>query len=181
MLNISKIPDHIGYYIAGFVDGEGSFHLSFRRRTDYLLPWKISLSFNVSQKDKVILTLIKKQLGCGTLRKKAGDVWMFEVSNLNSIRDNVIPFFDHFGFLSAKKKRDFAIFKRMAELMLNEKIHLSKNGIVDLLSLRRSMNDGGKRKYSEDEILSAFDAVESSETTRQTTQNPLDESNIEGQ
>jgi hypothetical protein len=35
MNNISKIPPHIGYYLAGFVDGEGSFHVSFRPRDDY--------------------------------------------------------------------------------------------------------------------------------------------------
>ena len=168
VLNINKIPDHIGYYFAGFVDGEGSFHLTFRRRQDYKLPWKISLCLNVSQKDKVILALLKRTLDCGTIRNKGGGVWMYEVNNLVAIRENVIPFFDHFGFLSAKKKRDFAIFKQMAELM-DEKAHLDKKGIADLLSLRREMNDGGKRKYSELEILSVFDAVESSETIRQTS------------
>jgi len=35
MLNISQIPLQIGYYLAGFVDGEGSFHVSFRPRDDY--------------------------------------------------------------------------------------------------------------------------------------------------
>ena len=48
---------------------------------------------------------------------KSDDVWMYEVNNLNAIRENVIPFFHRFGFLSAKKKRDFAIFQQMAELM----------------------------------------------------------------
>ncbi len=168
MLNVSQIPDRIGYYFAGFVDGEGSFHLSFRRRRDYKLPWKVSLCLNVSQKDKVILALLKRHLKCGTIRYKSDDVWMFEVNNLTAIHENVIPFFRRFGFLSAKKKRDFAIFRRMAELM-NEDAHLDKPGIVELLELRREMNDGGKRKYTEQEILAAFDAMESSETTRRTS------------
>ncbi len=171
MLNVSQIPDRIGYYFAGFVDGEGSFHLSFRRRRDYKLPWKVSLCLNVSQKDKVILALLKRHLKCGTIRYKSDDVWMFEVNNLTAIHENVIPFFRRFGFLSAKKKRDFAIFRRMAELM-NEDAHLDKPGIVELLELRREMNDGGKRKYTEQEILDAFDAMESSETTRRTSTAP---------
>jgi hypothetical protein len=167
MLAISKIPLPIGYYFAGFVDGEGSFNLSFRKRSDYKLPWKVSLCLNVSQKDQTILALLKQHLKCGTIRYKSDDVWFFEVNNLNAIRDNVIPFFDHFGFLSAKKKRDFSIFKQMAEMM-SQGAHLRKDGIVDLLHLRRSMNDGGKRKYSELEILEAFDNLESSETICQT-------------
>ena len=168
MINAGQIPDRLGYYIAGFVDGEGSFHLSFRRRRDYKLPWKLSLCLNVSQKDKVILALIKRHLNCGTIRYKSDDVWMFEVNNLSAIRENVIPFFKRFGFLSAKKKRDFSIFRQMAGLM-EQGAHLNEEGVVKLLGLRRKMNDGGKRKYTEEEILAAFRAVESSETTRRTS------------
>ena len=72
-----------------------------------------------------------------------------------SLHENIIPFFDRFGFLSAKKKRDFAIFKKMAVIMA-EGGHLKREGIAKLLELRRAMNDGGKRKYSESEILKAF-------------------------
>ncbi len=92
----------------------------------------------------------------------------FEVNNLRAIHEHVIPFFDRFRFLSAKKKRDFAIFKRMAALM-GQGEHLRKEGIAELLKLRRKMNDGGKRKYDEALILAAFDATESSETIRRTS------------
>ncbi len=167
MFEVEKISDAIGYYFAGFVDGEGSFHLTFRRRQDYKLPWKVSLCLNVSQKDQVILALLKRHLQCGEIRHKGDGVWMYEVNNLNAIRTNVIPFFRRFGFLSAKKKRDFAIFQRMASLMA-EGSHLSRSGIESLLFERRIMNDGGKRKYSDGEILAAFSVSESSETICQT-------------
>jgi hypothetical protein len=173
VLNVERIPDAIGYYFAGFVDGEGSFHLTFRRRQDYKLPWKVSLCLNVSQKDEVILALLKRHLQCGEIRYKSDDVWMYEVNNLNAIRDNVIPFFRRFGFLSAKKKRDFAIFEQMAQLMAAD-AHLSREGIESLLKLRLPMNDGGKRKYTDDMILAAFGSLESSETTRQTPPTELE-------
>jgi hypothetical protein len=163
MLDVSQIADSLGYYFAGFVDGEGSFNLSFRKRNDYKLPWKVSLCLNVSQKDQTILALLKHHMKCGTIRYKSDDVWFFEVNNLNAIREHVIPFFTRFGFLSAKKKRDFSIFTRMADLMA-QGAHLNIEGIKQLLVLRREMNDGGKRKYSETEILAAFSNPESSET-----------------
>ena len=169
MFRADQIPDAIGYYFAGFVDGEGSFHLTFRRRRDYKMPWKVSLCLNVSQKDKVVLALLKRHLKCGTIRHKGDGVWMFEANNLDAIRQNVIPFFKRFGFLSAKKKRDFSIFQRMAELMA-DKAHLNEEGIRRLLKLREPMNDGGKRKYSDEEILTVFDTMESSETIRRTSQ-----------
>jgi LAGLIDADG endonuclease len=160
-------PEALGYYFAGFVDGEGSFNLSFRKRRDYKLPWKISLCLNVSQKDQVILERLKDVLQCGTIRYKSDGVWFFEVNNLASIREHVIPFFDRYHFLSAKKQRDFAIFKQMAQMMSLGR-HLNKEGIIELLNIRREMNDGGKRKYEELEILAAFGPTESSETIRQT-------------
>ena len=164
MTQLSSTPPHIGYYLAGFADGEGSFNFSFRPRPDYRMPWKVSACFNISQKDKVILALFKRHLRCGTLRARPDGIWYFEVNNLNAIRENVIPFFRRFGFLSAKKKKDFQIFQTVVSLIEKDE-HLTKSGIVSILRLRNEMNYGGKRKYADDEILSSFDV--SSETTRQ--------------
>ena len=165
-LDVKAIPPRIGYYIAGFADGEGSFNASFRPRKDYHLPWKISLCFNISQKDKVILALFKRYLKCGTLRSRPDGVWYYEVNNFNAIIENVIPFFRRFQFLSAKKKKDFAKFRKIAMLMQAGK-HLNKEGIVEILKIRKDMNDGGKRKYSEDYILKKLFPEKSSETIRQ--------------
>jgi hypothetical protein len=164
MLNVRNIPIHIGYYLSGFADGEGSFNISFRPRPDYQTKWKISACFNISQKDKVILALFKKHLKCGTLRKREDGIWYYEVNNLTSIIENVLPFFKKFGFLSAKKKRDFQVFTKIV-MMMKENKHLTKEGIKTILNLRNEMNEGGKRKYSDEEILKAYE--ESSETIRQ--------------
>ena len=47
--------------------------------------------------------------------------------------------------------------------------HLSKEGIDEILAIRRDMNDGGakRRKYSDDSIHGLFEPGESSETARQ--------------
>lgn len=155
-----------GYYLAGFADGEGSFNVSFRKRQNYKLPWKVSLCFNISQKDKVILALFKHYLGCGTLRSRPDGVWYYEVNNFNAIWEKVIPFFKKYRFLSAKKKRDFSKFCQIAEIIKNEE-HLKEEGIKKVIEIRREMNDGGKRKYSDKELLNKIQ--ESSETIRQTS------------
>lgn len=156
MLKVKEIPVEIGHYLAGFADGEGSFNVSFRRRPDYQLPWKVSLCFNISQRDRVILSLFKRHLKCGTMRQRQDGVWYYEVNNLGAIVENVIPFFRRFGFLSAKKKRDFSKFVQLAKLM-QEGGHLSREGIERILEIRREMNDGGKRKYSDDQIRAEFE------------------------
>ncbi|MGB9845785.1 MAG: LAGLIDADG family homing endonuclease [Methanothermobacter tenebrarum] len=165
-LDVKVIPPRIGYYLAGFADGEGSFNVSFRPRNDYAIPWKVSLCFNISQKDKVILALYKKHLKCGTLRSRPDGVWYYEVNNFRAIVENVIPFFDRFGFLSAKKKRDFSKFKKIARIM-QENRHLTKEGILEIVEIRKEMNDGGKRKHGEEDIKNHLFNEESSETIRQ--------------
>ena len=168
MLDVSQVPQRIGHYLAGFTDGEGSFNVSFRRRGDYAMPWKVSLCFNVSQRDQVILSVFKERLKCGTMRSRTDGVWYYEVNNFTAIVENVIPFFDRFGFLSAKKQRDFAKFKQIARLIQQGR-HLSREGIDEILAIRRDMNDGGamRRKYSDDSIIELFEIRESSETERQ--------------
>ena len=165
MIQFDRIPDSIGYYLAGFADGEGSFNISFRPRPDFNTAWKVSACFNVSQKDKVILSLFKKHLQCGTLRGRPDGVWYFEVNNLTSLIENVVPFFKKYHFLSAKKKNDFAMFYQII-LLIEKNQHLTMDGIKQIMFLRNKMNALGKRKFSDEEIMQSL--KESSETTRQT-------------
>ena len=153
MLDVKKIPMKIGYYLAGFADGEGSFMVIFRKRNDYENGWKVSVAFNVSNKDKVILALFKRYLKCGTLRQRKDGVWYYEVSNFNAIVENVIPFFERFRFLSAVKKNSFSKFKKVVEIIKNSE-HTTKEGIEKILSLRNQMNkDASKRRHTDEEIL----------------------------
>ncbi len=156
MLKVKQISSNIGYYLAGFADGEGSFNVSFRPRKDYKLLWKVSLCFNISQRDRVILTLFKKHLKCGTIRGRKDGVFYYVVDNITAILENVIPFFKRFNFLSAKKKRDFSKFQQIARIMKDGR-HLSFEGIEEILEIRDEMNDGGKRRYSDKEIRKWFE------------------------
>ena len=88
------------------------------------------------------------------MRVREDGVWYYEVNKFSAIVENVIPFFDRFGFLSSKKKRDFAKFVQISILMRNGE-HLTELGIQRLLRIREDMNDGGagRRKYTDDEIM----------------------------
>jgi len=157
-----KIPPNIGWYLSGFADGEGSFNVSFRPREDFKNGWKISLSFSVSQKDKVILTLFKRYLGCGTIRQREDGIWLFEVTNIEAISENIVPFFNKYKFLSQRKKKAFSKFKKVLEIIKDKK-HLTKEGIEVVAKLREEINlDNSKRRYNKEEIISSL--KESSET-----------------
>ncbi len=153
MKNIKDIPPYIGAYIAGFVDGEGSFNVSFRQRPDHSIGWQTVLTLNVAQRDKTVLALMKQHLGCGRLQARRDGVWYYIVTNPQSIEERVIPFFERFGFLSAKSKRNFSLFKEIARLVFDKK-HLTRDGLEEIARIRESLNEGrGRtRKYTIDDI-----------------------------
>lgn len=132
--------------------------------------WKIRASFNISQKDRVILEFIKKIMDCGTLRTRSDGVVYYEVTDLTSLNEKIIPFFNHFGFLSENKKKNFLIFSKIVVLM-TKKEHLNKNGFQKIVELRETLNEGRgrKRKYNIKELITE----KSSETIRKTISNQI--------
>ena len=147
--HIHHISTALGNYIAGFADGEGSFNVSLKKRYDYSNGWKITASFNISQKDRVILAKIKHTLRCGTLRERKDGVVYFEVTNIQSLYENIIPFFKKFGFLSAKKKKEFRIFSSIVTMMYRKE-HATAQGFKKILQLREQLQEGRGRssKYT---------------------------------
>lgn len=137
-------------YILGFVDGEGSFNISFIKRRDYRNRIKISASFNISQKEKEILVWIRSVFGCGTIRDRGGGVFYYEVQDIKSLREVIIPFFNKYH-LRTKKLTTFCIFSKIVDLMYQNR-HLGKDEILKIYDLREKVVVGRKRKYSRKEI-----------------------------
>ena len=146
---LKQVPIEKGYYLAGFVDGEGSFNVSLRRRPDHTMKWQVVLTFNVSQRDPIVLIQLKKYLGCGRFVKRHDGVNYFVVQNPTALEERVIPFFKRFAFLSSNKKKNFSIFVRIANLVFSKE-HLTKDGLLRIIQLRETLNEGRgrKRKYN---------------------------------
>ena len=155
----------LGFFLAGFVEGEGSFNVSLRRKADYKVSWQVIMSFNVSQKDPTLLYLLKKQLGCGIIKvRKIDNLYSFDTTNPKDIIQKVIPYFQKYPVQSISKQRNFSIFCAIAQLMEKGE-HRNLIGLRKILELREIINEGkGRtRKYS---ITDVFSTQESSETIR---------------
>jgi hypothetical protein len=137
-------------YIVGFVDGEGSFNISFIKRSDYKHNIKISPSFNISQKDKKILEWIRNVFSCGTIRDRGDGVFYYEVQDIQSLTKIIIPFFNKYH-LRTKKYTTFKIFSEIVDLIDKGK-HLEKEGILYIYDLREKIVVARKRKYRREEI-----------------------------
>ncbi len=158
--------EKLGYFLAGFVEGEGSFNVSLRRKADYKVNWQVVMSFNVSQKDPTILKILREEIGCGIIKvRKQDGLHSYDATNPEDLIKYVIPYFRKYQMVSESKKRNFAIFCRIAKLM-EKGGHRTKSGLKQILLLREGINEGrGRtRKYG---IHDVFPLQESSETTRQ--------------
>ncbi len=146
----------LGYYLSGFADGEGSFNVSLiNRKQDYRHGWKVSPSFNVSQKDDTIPHIFKNYLECGKIRYRKDGVCYFEVRSIEELTQIVIPFFREYP-LRSKSKRD--VFEKFCKIMqiIENKDHLKKRGIKKILEIRESIEVGRERKYTKEEILKTY-------------------------
>ncbi len=124
---MEKIP---GDYVAGFVDGEGCFALTFRkdRQKDKITGkvreyfyWKAQFAIVLRPDDATILDLIKNTLDCGLITtKKKGDQVRLSVQDTNDLYNKIIPFFTKHP-LRAKKLRDFILWSEAVEILYKNK------------------------------------------------------------
>lgn len=161
---LDAIPVDVGNYVAGFVDGEGSFNVPIRRSNDRGAPWRVSLSFNVSQLGREAPDFLRGCFGVGTVRPRGDGVVYFEVTRPKELRERVIPFFERFP-LRGPKRHDLEIFEIVLRLVESGR-HTCGPGIRQALELRAPMNRGGNRRRSDGEIIAVLEDWESSEAIR---------------
>ena len=163
--------ERLGCYIAGYVDGEGSFHVSIQKSPYVLVGYQLIPEFRVSQNAErnSVLEIIKETLGCGYIKQNhpgnsRDKASVLVVRNRNDLLTKVVPFFETYQIISAKAD-EFRKFASIVRAMTEGK-HLQREGLIELLGIAFSMNGNGKyRRLSYSEIVSN---LESSETIRRT-------------
>ncbi len=164
------------HYIAGFVDGEGSFHVAFQRSVDARIGWQAIPEFHVSQNacSRNVLEAIRERLGCGIIKanhrgSRSDRTLVLVVRNRQDLSIRVIPFFERYS-LHTQKKRDFELFRDVVRMM-NRDVHLTADGFARIVELAYAMNaNGSRRRIPREGILRT---LKSSETIRQRSVRPV--------
>ena len=144
-------------YLSGYVDGEGSFCVSFSPSKRHLLGWEVRPSFSVSQNYNraEVLNLLKEYFDYGTIRPDRSDNTLkYEIRSITVLIEKVIPHFEEYPLLSNKQK-DFEIFAEICK-KIYRKEHLTSKGFEEIVKLAFYMNPSGIRKYSQDFILKSI-------------------------
>ena len=142
-------------YIAGFIDGEGSFWVSIYR--DETMKNKIfcraEFSIELRADDREILERIRKTLGCGKIYECKYERYgwyphvKYKVSRLDEIAEILIPFLEK-NPLQAKKAETFQYFKKIIQKRMNKE-HLTKKGVKEITKLQGKIRSLGKKHRSE--------------------------------
>ena len=148
-----------GQYIAGFVDGEGSFHVAFQRRPALKFGWQAVPEFHVSQNfpSRKVLEGIQKTLQCGYIKSNDADgkrdkTLVYVVRDRKDLLRKIIPFFEQ-HLLQTEKQKDFETFRRIVQMM-EVNSHMKPEGFEKIVQLAFSMNANGRyRKRKMKDIL----------------------------
>jgi len=155
LFNNNKLFKLNGNFIAGFTDGEGCFRVRISKSNERKTGWMVEPIFQIGlhKKDLAILQLIQKAWGgIGSISSMGNEGVMFKVSSIKNLNEIVIPYFMKYPLLTSKQV-DFELLKKVVDLM-NQKEHLTIEGIQKIVAIKASMNLG-----LSDELLVSFSDI----------------------
>ena len=144
--SLSESNKLLPYSLTGLVDAEGCFRISILNNRNFKqdkgnVAFNTRLYFQLSlhRKDENLLKLLKDSLKVGKIYKSRPDIYDLQVSSIKDIK-LIIEFFDQYPLIT-QKYGDYVLFKEAYEL-INNKEHLTLNGLLKLIALKASSNWG---------------------------------------
>jgi hypothetical protein len=144
------------WFLAGFVEGEGSVHVSIKRHPTHPLGYYFQPEFFIYQHRvrRELLEMAMEFFQVGRIRPKPGnpDVLVYSVISRAAITGHVLPFLRTYMRYSARTS-DYETFGLVVDLM-NRGVHREPRGLARIARLAYSMNMKGKqRRVALEQIL----------------------------
>jgi hypothetical protein len=143
----------LSYSLTGLVDAEGCFRISILKNRNFKedkgnVAFSTRLYFQLSlhRRDENLLKLLKDSLKVGKIYKSRPDIYELQVSSIKDIK-LIIEFFDQYPLIT-QKYGDYVLLKKAYEL-INNKEHLTLNGLLKLIALKASSNWGLNQNLKE--------------------------------
>jgi hypothetical protein len=131
-------------WICGFVDGEGCFHVSIQKHPEMSVGYQVMPEFTVVQHERDIQILygLKKFFSAGVVRRNHEDRYAYQIRKLECLEWICDFFLKH--PLKTKKNVDFRKFRKVI-LIIKERRHLSKEGLLEIIDIASSMNTANRK------------------------------------
>jgi hypothetical protein len=140
-----------GAYVAGFIDGEGSFSVSIGKHKTLKRGLDVRPEFEIEVRDddREILERICITIGCGRIYDCSYERYgwyphaKYKVTSTIDMENILFPFLDKYP-LQAKKSKSYILFKEIV-LSYRRKEHLTDEGFARILELRDQLRALGKK------------------------------------
>jgi hypothetical protein len=139
---INSNTDLNNHWLSGFSDADASFQIkTINRNNETERPAKkdieVRLNFQIDQKKKDLLILIKNFLGGNIGYRNSQDTYYYGSTSFGSAK-KVISYFDNFHLLS-NKHINFLKWRK-AYILIQDKEHLNSSGLEKIIKIKKSMN-----------------------------------------
>ncbi len=150
-------------YVAGFIDGEGSFSISIGKHKTLRRGFEIRPEFEIELRkdDQEILERILVTIGIGRIYDCSYERYgwyphaKYKITSIWDLKEYLFPFLDKHP-LQAKKRKSYLLFREIV-LMVCAKEHLSDEGFNKIVSLRDDLRSLGKKVKTYNGMVSKFD------------------------
>lgn len=144
----SFVTEQLKYFLAGFIEGEGSFCVSIKKHTASRFGYLIDPEFFIyqHQRGRKILEMAQRVFSAGRIYPKPGNesVLVFAIDNRRSIKEKVIPFVDKYMLVTGKEN-EYKLFTQIVRALENRE-HLTREGLVKLIKLAYKIKGKGKQR-----------------------------------
>ena len=143
------------WFITGFTDAEGSFTVSVLKSTSIRTGWQVGARFQLTLHIKDLPLLREIQAFFGRVGKivLSKEYCTFRVDSLKDIFKVIIPHFNVYLPVT-QKLGDYLLFRDIV-IMMDNKEHLTLEGLNKIISIKASLNHGLSK-----ELRAVFHKVE---------------------
>lgn len=137
LIQNQKVSDH--NWLGGFITAEGCFFIRLLKSESHKLKERVTLIFMLTQhsRDEVLMRSLVDYLGCGNIYISKNTI-NYRVEKHLDIEGKLIPHLNKCNILG-EKSLDFKDWREAVKLIQN-KDHLTKNGLEQIRKIQSGMN-----------------------------------------
>jgi hypothetical protein len=127
-------------WVAGFIDGEGCFHVALINSKKMKTGFEVQLQFSIAQhvRDYNLMLQFIKFFNCGYIAADGPWKVQYRIRGITQIENHLLPFLIDNPLLT-RKSLDLIDFIKVFELM-KAKTHLTTDGIQTIREIQSNMN-----------------------------------------
>jgi LAGLIDADG endonuclease len=120
------------YWLTGFSQADGSFHISIIKSKSHKTGFSVRLEFSIKQNDDIPLKLLYDTIKMGNLSQYKNGIWCYKSSGFKTAAI-LINYFDTYNLFSGKYVK-FLKFRK-TYFMITKGKHLTDTGIIKIKSI----------------------------------------------